>query len=292
MNNMMNIGFVFLHYNNIEVTKKAIRCIDNLHKDQCNIEIVIVDNASINKSGKYLQSLYIERNDIHIILSSVNLGFARGNNLGYKWLIEKGIFDYIIILNTDVFIYDYNFLDKLTNIDRKYQIIGPDIITPKQFHQNPFRLKAITDRQIKGLLLYNSIMARVYSYRILGTLAAFFLERKNDKSKKINIQYKDSDMEDVVLHGSCLIFTRSWIENEIIAFPPITFMYMEEDILFEYVMKKNYHTFFSSELKVQHMEDASVNSSFKANINKRLFLAKNMSISIKKMKEIRENNEK
>ena len=73
----------------------VIRCLDSLAKvDYRNFEIIVVDNASSDgTSGLILKEFPYVR----IIRSDVNLGYARGNNLGIR--NAKGT--YLILLNDD-----------------------------------------------------------------------------------------------------------------------------------------------------------------------------------------------
>jgi hypothetical protein len=58
-------------------------------------------------------------------------------------------------------------------------------------------------------------------------------------------------------------------------------MYFEEDILFEYVMRKNYKIEYCPELYVKHIEDVSVNSINRTELKKRKFIADNFLKSVK-----------
>lgn len=284
---MKRIGFVLLHYNNVEVTQEAVSYVLGLDRGQVKITIVIVDNASPNGSGEILKRRYNDVPDIHIILSDKNVGFAKGNNLGYSFLINRDEYDYIIVMNTDVFIKDTDFLKKLLLIESDAHIIGPDIITKVGNHQNPFRMVAMDDKSLKNLYNYNRFMTTIYRIPVVSYVAMTILEAKADRLVRKNKLYVEKEMRNVVLHGACLVFTKAWIENEKVAFLPITFMYMEEDILMDYVQRKHYKTLFYPNLKVSHMEDASLNDSFKSRMRKRLFLAENMSVSAHELIKLR-----
>ena len=61
----------------------------------------------------------------------------------------------------------------------------------------------------------------------------------------------------VVLHGSCLIFSPEYVKSEQEAFYKETFMWMEEEILAYLCQKKGYRMVYSPLLKVYHMEGIS-----------------------------------
>ncbi len=96
----------------------------------------------------------------------------------------------------------------------------------------------------------------------------------------------------MVPHGACVIFTHKWISSEDIAFVPDTFLYGEEDLLFEYVMSKGYHTYFTKALTVHHLEDVSTNSVITNQLAKDRFLLKNLLVSHKLLLKMRLSNKK
>ena len=83
----MDIVFVMLHYMAIEETKISI---DYIRKnvDTEKYKIIVVDNASPDNSGDMLIKEYGQDIDIKIIKARTNLGFARGNNLGFRYAKE------------------------------------------------------------------------------------------------------------------------------------------------------------------------------------------------------------
>ena len=85
---MDTIAFVVLHYNVPEVTRQ---CVDSIRTLQGNKKkkIVIVDNASPDGSGVLLEKEYAQDEDIKVLVSERNEGFARGNNRGYHYAREE-----------------------------------------------------------------------------------------------------------------------------------------------------------------------------------------------------------
>ena len=72
------IVFVILHYCAVQSTIDAVESI----RKYSSTEIVIVDNASPDKSGFELLRKYSHAPNIYVILNQSNEGFARGNNIG------------------------------------------------------------------------------------------------------------------------------------------------------------------------------------------------------------------
>lgn len=89
------VSIITVNYNGYQDTCELI---ESLAKHECYpYEVIVVDNASRNDEAIKLQSRYP---NICVVPSSVNLGFAGGNNLGYS--IAQG--EYIFFLNNDVVI--------------------------------------------------------------------------------------------------------------------------------------------------------------------------------------------
>ena len=273
----MNIVFVILHYLDLESTLDTVKYIDNqICNKNMNVSLLIVDNNSNNESGIYLRNLFKNRLDIKVIINKENLGFAKGNNIGYSFAKSNLDPDLIIVMNNDVFIKDERFLIKLAKIDlTNIHIIGPNIITKDGIYQNPFRVDKISKKTALKIHTYNLLIYTLFNIPVLNKIVLSVLNTKNE-SKNKSSEKPNIDHFNVVLHGSVLIYTYNWIKNEDFAFLPETFMYMEEDILYEYINKKSYSTMFSNELSVVHMEDAATNKLNSDLLQKRKFISGEM----------------
>lgn len=95
------IGVVVLNYKNFRETIECVKSI-LLQKDVL-FDIVIVDNGSANESYDELFNRFKNNDKIYIIKSDINLGYAKGNNLGIDYLRNKGVKN-IFIANSDLFL--------------------------------------------------------------------------------------------------------------------------------------------------------------------------------------------
>ncbi len=84
-------------------------------------ELIVVDNGSTDDSLKYLRDY---KNLRRIVSNKKNMGFAGGNNLGYKY--AKG--DYVLLLNNDTKV-SREFLTKMVEKMESDQMIG--VLQPK-----------------------------------------------------------------------------------------------------------------------------------------------------------------
>ena len=100
------IAFVILHYRAADMTR---RCVEKIQALPGEKQIVIVDNASPNGSGQVLLDEYASCPEIKVILNPENSGFAKGNNLGVKWVREHKKPEFTVVLNNDVEILQEDF---------------------------------------------------------------------------------------------------------------------------------------------------------------------------------------
>lgn len=96
---MYDLGVVVLNYNNYVDTET---CVDGLigQKD-IRLLIALVDNGSSNDSYAYLFRKYSEYSNVILLKSDINMGYARGNNLGISYLRKHNIHR-IFVCNSDI----------------------------------------------------------------------------------------------------------------------------------------------------------------------------------------------
>lgn len=253
--NSLKIGFIILHYQNKEVTDECIQYLLKLN-DISKHKIIIVDNCSPNGTGKIIENQYNGIDNIHVLRLDKNFGFATGNNKGYQYACEILNIDIAIIMNSDVYIKDQTFISNVLECiinNQEISIVAPDIINKNGYHQNPYLLKAISDREQIKILFKKIIGYVLYSIPILKKK---LIARKS--IKKININEKvESVQKNIIPHGSCIIYTPNWIEKEKQAFVEGTFLFVEEELLYDYCEFHKHQIAYFPNLIVYHMEDAS-----------------------------------
>ena len=141
--NACKVGFIILHYNDIETTKKCIDSIQCLEQIQ-DSKILIVDNHSPNNSGVELKKQYAGIENIEILLLEDNYGYSRANNIGYAYLKKSENFDYIVVANNDIIFEQRNLISILEEKYREagFYVAGPNVYAIyKKQHQNPLALR-------------------------------------------------------------------------------------------------------------------------------------------------------
>ena len=122
------IGIVVLNYKNFHETIECVKSI-LLQKDVV-FNIVIVDNGSSNESYDELFNQFKNNDKIYIIKSDINLGYAKGNNLGINYLRNKGI-ENIFIANSDLlFKSPYVLKQIIESYEPGIDLINPIICNP------------------------------------------------------------------------------------------------------------------------------------------------------------------
>ncbi|MBQ6779621.1 MAG: glycosyltransferase family 2 protein [Treponema sp.] len=279
----MMTAFVILHYLAYDMTYECVSTLLN-NFGESEIHIVVVDNASPNGSGQQLADTFATQEKVHVILNKANLGFAKGNNIGYEY--AKTLFspDFIIVMNNDVLIDDAAFLEDIQRIydEQNFAVLGPDIYNPKtKRHQNPLylngnskenvtKMRSRLQRELPHFAFHyykNRLLAPVK--KIIKTL--FFPK----KIKQVNLD-RTKVYENPVLQGACYIFSKDFIQARDYAFYPETFLYFEEDILHLQCQQQNLKMLYVPNIQIKHLEDVSTNMILKTNLSKEKMKSENL----------------
>ena len=102
------ISYLVLHYKNMDVT---LNCVDSiLRLDKVNDrKVVIVDNGSRNGTYERILTYYENNNNVDVIENKENLGFAKGNNVGYRYIKNRYNSELIVVCNNDLVFEDKSF---------------------------------------------------------------------------------------------------------------------------------------------------------------------------------------
>lgn len=281
---MYKCVFVILHYLNIEETRD---CIASIKRCTSSVDIVVVDNASPNGSGKKLQAEFIRDQKIHIVLNPENGGFAEGNNIGYRYAKQKLGADFVVCINNDTIIDDECFIDKILTIyqNSKFDVLGPDVFNPiSQVHQSPVREHCMTEADLKVIMRnFRKVQVVIYAKQFLSML---HLRSYTNQNKELRPQKQLSPSSDVVIHGACVIYGPRYVKNEDNAFVDGTFMYFEEDLLKLQCVLHGYKMLFDPQIRILHLEGKSTSSSIKSNFKKDLFVLEQSKKSLKVCKSM------
>lgn len=287
----MDIVFVILHYIAQEETENSVKFIEE-NVDTPNYHIVIVDNASPNKSGEILKKIYAENTKITVILNSQNLGFARGNNIGFQYAKKNLSPKYLVIMNNDVYLLEKNLKEKLDNEFKRSEffVLGPMILTRDgRCDSNPsnpfFKNVEEIDIQIKAfqkkLKEYKSKRAMLFA-KVVSLYNTCVRRFKPIRKERKDFIYRT---EDVKLHGCFLVFSYKYL-NEFEGLDESTFLYCEEEFLYKHMLENKKVMVYVPDIVVYHKEDAATDMIYNNSKKKGEFFCINNIDSLRKLRDL------
>lgn len=219
---------VILNYKTYRLTIDLIRQLKNIRYK--NFDCMVIDNNSPNESKEILNE-YSKKLNYIFYANSDNSGYATGNNIGLKFA-TKNNYKYSWILNSDIRLEDLNVLSHMVSIaesDETLGAIGPQIWSMDGFIMSPY---------VNRPNLWNM------------TFGIFLDKKYRDKNKDISQKvYR--------LYGCCMLLKNRVMET-INYLDEDTFLYGEESILSERMMKVNTYCYYDAEVHVVHLESASL----------------------------------
>lgn len=303
--------FVILHYNAKAFTD-TIECIESIHESfshRDDYRIVVVENGSGDNSATLLTEYLKEDNLTDVVISTENLGFAKGNNLGCRHAINQYEPKFLIVINNDTIIKQIDFLDKLYLRYEKehFDVLGPYIYDRNFLPQNPQLDLRITLEEVEksiseNIELLNKLDNKVYRLKT-------FIKQRCKKLIQLNPSIEQTlrrilkkeivkkeeirkELKNIGLHGSALIFTDNYYKNYPEIFYPKTFMFVEEDILYYRVLNDGLVSVYYPELEIYHKEDCSTDVTFVSSDEQTKFKIKHVIKSLEVFKELIINHRK
>lgn len=235
---MNKVAVIILNYKSWKETLEEAR----LCNERLGIpyeDIVIVDNASPNDSKQALAEAGNKKGFI-LLTSAENRGYAAGNNIGLRYAYENQ-YSYAWILNNDIIIEDPKIVSKMTAVfqkDSAVAVVNPDIYAPDGHMFNRDAARPMFCDLTFGAMYYKKKGRKVvdlggyaYVYRPQGCCMMVDLEKMHE------IDYMDEH----------------------------TFLYVEEPILAERLLKHNYRCACCLNSKIIHNHSTTVKSVFAKN---------------------------
>lgn len=218
---------VILNYRTPDLTINLIESLNNI--EYSNFQIMVIDNNSPDNSAEIIKK-DAQKKGYLFYANTNNSGYAAGNNIGIRYGIKNG-YKYSWILNSDVIILDKSVLKSLVNKAESNEYIGgvgPKIITNKNIPCAPY---------CNRLTLWNM------------TLGIFF-------DKKYREKYVNISRPVYRVYGCCMLLKNS-VMQIIDGMDESTFLYNEENILAERMLKYNYFFFYDAGVSVKHNHGGS-----------------------------------
>ena len=209
------VAALILNYNGFGVTRK---CIDNILLLDKVMPIIVVDNCSNDESYEKLQSIYKYYDNVYVIKTMHNKGYADGNNFGFNYIITNfPEVKYVMLLNPDILVQDKETiccLKRALDNDNHLSLVSCQIIFNGRWRgKKDFGWKFPS---YKYLLWQGSFLGKV------------ILKEINDVYEEVNVN-NNIMIVDVV--PGCFFMARLTDLNKVGFFDPHTFLYYEETIL-------------------------------------------------------------
>lgn len=229
MHQEYDISIITINYNGL---KDTCELIDTLPLENDKLEVIVVDNASLQDEASIIEQRYPR---VTVVRSSKNLGFAGGNNLG----IQASHGRYLFFINNDTIIETKNeeqrnnFLQPLIERLKSSDKIG--MVCPKiRFSWGNHLI------QYAGYTPLSSITMRNHS---IG-----FGEEDHG-------QY-DTPHQTPYAHGASMLVKREVI-NRVGMMPECFFLYYEELDWSMMIRRAGYEIWFDPSFTVYHKESQS-----------------------------------
>jgi len=191
MNENPLVSVIVLNYNAGEL---LLNCIESVKKSSYkNLEIIVVDNISTDKSQKTCKE---KHPDIKLIQNDENFGYCEGNNIGIRE--AKG--DYIIILNPDTIV-ESNWIEELISAYNKF---GEGLYQPKHLSLNE-----------KTVYMSAGNMLNIFGF-------GYAREKGNKDENQFN------KIEEISYASGTCLFTSSAVLKKVGLFDPFIFLYHDD----------------------------------------------------------------
>ncbi|MBO4529531.1 MAG: glycosyltransferase family 2 protein [Paludibacteraceae bacterium] len=224
----MILSIVVINYRQETLTIRFVK--NELSKIQMPHKTVIVNNSATEESNRSLcdelNAMLVEKddidvdtnNDIFVLPSTDNLGFAKGNNLGAKFCKKWFAPQYILFTNNDILLKNDDIAEKLIQKLEEHSdagMIGPKVIGLDGNLQSPFPYTPYWKRHI---------------WMYWSTL--FYSAEKKKRMFQFDYQERAQEGYHYYVMGSFfLVKTEDFYKCGM--FDPHTFLYAEEPILAE-----------------------------------------------------------
>jgi GT2 family glycosyltransferase len=268
---MYEVCFLILNFHTFEETKS---CVNSIIQYCHDFKIVIVDNGSSVDEVNELEE-YSQKFDIVLLKSNVNLGFAKGNNLGFRYIRENIKCKFIAMCNSDTLLTKSDFVEQLNTAFNKYKfaVLGPDIIPKKS---NPMPTVFRTKESVGLAIMQTRRALRFMQIPIINLIYFCFKKikaRLNAVVHNCSGYKKLVPMTECKLHGCFLVFSELYTPNGIC---DDTFLYAEEDILRKDCIDLGLTMLYFPAIQIIHKESAAVKRTISNRIKIEIFYLKNL----------------
>jgi len=234
----MNISVIVINFNSSEYTINCVKSIIEVISKNLIFEIIIVDNRSTEDELFYLKKelKLISFDNLTLIESNSNLGFAGGNMLGVKKAKGK----YLVFVNNDTLFYEDSFSSLYNYME----------------DNTPVAVSTCLSKNKDGVGFCSFDHFIGLRKLIFGR---WVLESIFNKPKRKNIKYSSPIEVDAV--QGCFMFFRKDVFLEVGGFDTNLFLYYEEIDICKRLKDKGYKSVFYPNTYFTHFQGISTKNS-------------------------------
>ncbi len=233
----MKNGMVILNYNDSENTKLILEEIKDFKVLDA---IIVVDNNSTDDSVKKLKKW--ENKKIKIVEAKENKGYAAGNNVGIRYLIDNFDVENIIISNPDIIVTEKEIKKLVGDLENKdIGVIAPNVKEPNGLSRG-WKLPTFLSELISNIPFFRRFEFSLLSYP--------------------QEEYESTLTKVDVVKG-CFFIIKKEVLEAIGLFDENTFLYYEEIIMAKKLQEKGYTTYVDNEVTIIHALSQCVDKNVK-----------------------------
>ena len=227
---MSDLAYVILNYNSANET---LTLVNQIRSFDSNSLVVVVDNCSSDESPAILKES--QNVGYELILSDVNGGYGKGNNLGLKFLLNVNPV-YVAICNPDICI-ESKHIERLKgnlSLSDNVAVAGLQMVDEQNTpHNSAWFLPSLLD----DIILSSSILLRLFGNPVLK---------------------KKNRLEVEVIQGAFFLANYQKFQ-QVDFFDERTFLYCEERILGQKLKANDLKVHFDGSLSFIHRVGGSIN---------------------------------
>mgnify|MGYP001195380238 CR=1 FL=1 len=209
------ISVIILNYCSFNDTQNLVARLLGLRD---NIQIVVVDNDSPDDSYNLLKDKFGSYSNIDFIKNRCNSGYASGNNVGIRYVLEKLKSPYIAIINPDVEVSEDYFGNMIGYLEANPKIAAiTGIMLDYRRSLNVASIAWKIPSTLDDFFLSSGLLTRIYN-------PVMYDRFSNPCPVNPGVYYVDT------IPGSCFVI-RSTVLEKIELLDEKTFLYCEERIL-------------------------------------------------------------
>lgn len=241
-------AIVILNYNDGELTRNYVK---KISKYKVLDYIIIVDNCSSDDSITLLEELTYKDSRIKLLQSKENKGYAAGNNIGLKFIVDKfGPDGVVFISNPDIEVEESVFQNLKYELENSQQLFAASglvhNLNGKAIPICMWKLPTLGMLFVNSSIVIRNLMHRCFSYGTKYKLSPDIISKKSIVCEAI---------------PGCFFACKIDEMNTLGFFDEETFLFYEEDILFSKARDAGYYVALFPQNKIVHMEGVSVKKS-------------------------------